>query len=446
MKRGLIIAACLGLAVCLAILAIRPSAPERQPSIPVPDLAAAHPQVAEAIRTSIAAVREQPQSAEAWGEYGTLLLAHDYRPQATACLVRAAELDPSEFRWPYFLGFLQETTEYEAAARHYSAALEIDPEYVPARIRIARIQARLGRIAEAERHLELAIRTAPDHPQLLLERARFAIAARDYAPARRLLERALTLRGWYPREAYLELARVCSLLEDTRASLLAQQAASRLPDGGTSEIPDPVLAEAQMREVLSRDLAQQADRLMAMGQWDQAVAAFEELARKRPDFPRARINLAQCLQMQGDLERSLEVLRELCREFPGDVTSRFSLAMALEQAGREDEALASYRRAIEIKPDHAAAYFNVGLIFERGGAAPEAVESYRAAVESNPQHAPAHLALGVLLRKTGASAEEYVPHLEAAVRLAPGDPVPRQILDEALSDSESAAEHQQAGP
>ncbi len=40
----------------------------------------------------------------AYGDMGKLLMAAQYSDPAEACLLNAQSLDPSEFRWPYYLG------------------------------------------------------------------------------------------------------------------------------------------------------------------------------------------------------------------------------------------------------------------------------------------------------------------------------------------------------
>lgn len=230
------------------------------------------------------------------------------------------------------------------------------------------------------------------------------------------------------------MARVCAILKDDEAALQAQQSASRLPEAGLPELPDPMMLKAEMREVLSKKLAQQADIYMASGNWDAAIKAFEILTRKRPDFPRPRLNLAQCLLMKGETSEAIKIYRDLCQGQPGNANLRFSLALALEHVGDDDGAIAAYREATRLKPDYASAHFNLGLILERHGALASAADAYEAAVQADPKFAPAHLALGVLLQKTGGNVEESLKHLRAAVRLAPGDAVPRSYLDRALRD------------
>src|SRR5262245_17579509 len=72
------------------------------PAVPEPRLDGVEPPVAAEIRERRAAVLEEPEDGERWGRYGMVLDAHGHDVDAEAAYERAAALDPSDFRWPYF--------------------------------------------------------------------------------------------------------------------------------------------------------------------------------------------------------------------------------------------------------------------------------------------------------------------------------------------------------
>src|SRR3954469_24965118 len=49
-------------------------------------------------------VESEPQSAAAWGEYGIVLRAYRQHQEADRCFQVAADLDPTDGRWPYLIG------------------------------------------------------------------------------------------------------------------------------------------------------------------------------------------------------------------------------------------------------------------------------------------------------------------------------------------------------
>src|SRR5262245_17354406 len=90
------------------------SEPELQP---LPDVALdrAEPDVVRLVEQARGLVAKDPRSAIAWGDLGAVLWAHDFGPEAERCFRNAQRLDPSDFRWPYFLGVSLRTIDSDQA-------------------------------------------------------------------------------------------------------------------------------------------------------------------------------------------------------------------------------------------------------------------------------------------------------------------------------------------
>ena len=71
------------------------------PTIPIPDLSDATPELETAVNAAAARIDEAPSSADAWGNYGMLLAAHQFTAEAVAVYDKAHELEPRDWRWPY---------------------------------------------------------------------------------------------------------------------------------------------------------------------------------------------------------------------------------------------------------------------------------------------------------------------------------------------------------
>ena len=69
---------------------------------PEVDLAGIDPAIKKAIEEARSKVIAEPDSAQAWGRLGMVLITHDFRLPAAFCLEQAERLDPAEVRWPYF--------------------------------------------------------------------------------------------------------------------------------------------------------------------------------------------------------------------------------------------------------------------------------------------------------------------------------------------------------
>ncbi|HXV74672.1 MAG TPA: hypothetical protein VD788_00005, partial [Candidatus Polarisedimenticolaceae bacterium] len=91
------------------------------------------PLVEQRIVEATAAVRAQPESAEAWGRLGVIYDIHRLGDRALPCYDRAASLDPEDWRWPYFIGLTHRESDQQAALRAFERAVELRPDYPPLR-------------------------------------------------------------------------------------------------------------------------------------------------------------------------------------------------------------------------------------------------------------------------------------------------------------------------
>ncbi|MFV1966432.1 MAG: tetratricopeptide repeat protein [Pirellulaceae bacterium] len=413
-------------------------------TVPEPDLGRAPAAVRQKLRSLRDAVYQNPRTGSPWGRLGMCLMAHHYLDEADYCFLQAVEFQPAEIRWRYYRAVLLEETDLAASADAYASTLEMEGKYGAGRLRYATVLLRLNRTDEAREQYEQVIRFAPQEHYPYLALGRLAIAAADWDQATVYLEAAVERAEW-SRAAHTELARVYLVLHDYDAAFRAQQTAARLPEM-TYQWPDPLLAEVEEMEAVSRQLAYQADELVARGDVTAAIRAYRQLVKRRPEMPRPQLNLARVLQAQGQVEEAMAIYRNLIDRFPRIAEGYLHLGLALEAVHDTEGAMASYRDCVERKSDFAEAHFAMGLLLEQQGKLAEAIEAYRRAVESGPQFAPAHLAFGVALHRAG-DVETALHHVRSAVRLAPGDPTPQKYLDQYLEEStRTTEEKKEAGP
>ena len=146
-----------------------------------------------------------------------------------------------------------------------------------------------------------------------------------------------------------------------------------------------------------------------MGQFDfeAAVAAFDVVAVRQPDWPGARLNHAIALvnrQGSGDAARAEAELRTLVGVTGVDRRARYMLALLLAHDGRDDEAWPLLERlADETPPDGFTAYF-AGQ--QRLTTAPsDALAWYEKAIAREPLLRSAYYGAFLTLRRLGRDAE-----------------------------------------
>ena len=197
----------------------------------------------------------------------------------------------------------------------------------------------------------------------------------------------------------------------------------------------------------------QAMELAGKGQYDEAIAAWKELAATNPDDPRILNNLGSALVMRGryaeaipEFERSLELnpqypahqdnlgrallaagrpddailsIEKGLQYYPDSAELHNDLGLAFGSKGRIDEAKAELTKALEINPDYAAAHRNLGRVLAFTGQLDQAIPHFEKAVAINPNFAEAHSDLGVALVRQG-KYDQATPHLEKALAIRPG--------------------------
>jgi len=139
-----------------------------------------------------------------------------------------------------------------------------------------------------------------------------------------------------------------------------------------------------------------------LGMADKAEALFDEVARRQPDNPTARRNLASAGYLSGNPGRARQAVRRLA---------------ALGAAGARD-------------------YLQLGVLEERIGAWPAARDAYARALASDPASVAARLGMGNAARHDG-QLEAAREHYERACDLAPGSPEPLIRLANVLLESDA---------
>lgn len=207
-------------------------------------------------------------------------------------------------------------------------------------------------------------------------------------------------------------------------------------------------------------LIQQALKLHAAGNLDQATRIYLQVLEQEPDnFDALHLSGAAALQA-GDAVGATQLIQQALSHgrLEGASTNHHkrlgdannNLAVALQKQRRFDEAIVAAREALKYRTNDADLLANTGLLLKELGQYEEAETLLRRSVALNPRHARALVALGLILYITnrGAAAEEMVAK---ALRAEPGNPaahtlqgnllVGRGDPDAALRSFETALSH-----
>lgn len=132
-----------------------------------------------------------------------------------------------------------------------------------------------------------------------------------------------------------------------------------------------------------------------------ALAIFEDLAKKYPDFTAAKINLARTLKMLGREPEAEKVLADLVARQPATDPALGMLVATYRQSGRLPQAITVMERAVAEEPTSTRLKATLGDLYIRSGSAQKALDlanKEKAPGASSPDvlslRAAAQLALG----------------------------------------------------
>jgi tetratricopeptide (TPR) repeat protein len=105
-------------------------------------------------------------------------------------------------------------------------------------------------------------------------------------------------------------------------------------------------------------LEEQCDRAMELknqGQYEEALAQFQEVIACQPSHARAHLGLGLVLCFVGRFDESLAELKTAVDCDPNWVDAHLNLAKTYAMLGMYDEARAGFNRVLELHPGHVEA-------------------------------------------------------------------------------------------
>ena len=242
--------------------------------------------------------------------------------------------------------------DWPGAVRHMREAVDLDDQFIEARLGLAVSLELAGKLEEAKEQFGLALKQEPVNTQLIHYLAQISYKLGNLEESARWLTRYLSFQ---PREpaAHLEMARV--RIEQGRWEEAAQQVQS---------VMDPLSpAEGQAELWTALGLAYQAGR-----QYATAEQAFRQAIRRTPDESRPVLLLGSLFQRQGRFEEAERLLHEVFEQHPDEADLLNGLGYLYADWGVHlDEAVDLLQRALTQDPGNGAymdslgwAYFKLG--------------------------------------------------------------------------------------
>jgi len=369
----------------------------RLPDLPILTPSDFQPEVRDQVQHAYDAARKQPRDAQTVGALGMLLDLYNRPDQALACYQRASRLDAHSFQWAYYLGsLLAKQGKHGEAAEALRGALRLNPNYLPAQLKLAESLFNAGDIDASKGVYAEILKRSPEVAEADFGLGRIAVARGDTTAARELFRKACELFPTYG-SAHYALAQVDRKLGNSEEA--KQELALYAPNKSVvPPIDDPL--RDQLRQ-LDRNAAVHLERgvqLEQVGRVNDAIAETEEALRLDPGLVKAHINLLILYGRLGDIAKAEEHYQAAVKLNPDHFPDAYyNHGVLLLTEGRLQDAEWAFRKALDITPTYEAAHTHLGDLLERQGKLAEAAAEYRKALETNPSSRRTHFRLGRIL-------------------------------------------------
>jgi len=192
----------------------------------------------------------------------------------------------------------------------------------------------------------------------------------------------------------------------------------------------PLLAASDRAMESSNALLTEANELLKQEQYHKAIAKYEELLEAQPSFYQAHEFIGIAYREMGDYDAALAEFEEVLVADGRHAGALISIGDVLVSQQKLEEALVYFEKAVDQTTD-AIVPFNAAEIYFGQQNAAKAAEFYRIATEYKPDWPDAHLKLGYAYLNTG-DLESAKTSFQKVVEVAPDSPQ-AEMAQDALS-------------
>ncbi len=437
------------------------------------------------------ALEERPGDLELLYVLARFYASRGDQARADAMIEEATRAKPDEVQpWLVLSAYRGKQGDLEGALEAADAALEVDSEHLPARLRRAELLLDIGyrekdaqKIARGRSIVEGVLSKEPSSPEALFVRAKVALAEKKPDEAASDLRRAIDLKPDWAEAHYLlgsalfiqrdlngaraeitraleidgqliearkVLARIHSMAGEHE--LAAEEGRRVLRDGRGDDVGTRLLvAQALVRERKLDDAIAElkaipedkrtGETLYAMGRvyrfkGDAAEARvqFERAYEKLPDHPEILEALLTLDRAENRIAESVERIERAARSNPEDARLVHLLGLVQVLTNRGSEAEVSFRKAIELDPNNLAPYQSLAQYLALTGRRDEVLATYERAAETRPDSAGLQLVLGSLYEAYG-DLDKARETYEKAIQMDPSLSAAKNNLAYILAES-----------
>ena len=261
----------------------------------------------------------------------------------------------------------QQTVYWQDGVFLWRRAVAVTKNNYDAHNRLGRAWASQGRLDEAMRAFQEAVRLNPNLPEVYCNLGRIASSQGRVAEALAYYQKALALQ------------------------------------------PDSITALCNFGELLRQ-----------IGRTDEALEQFQKAVEIVPDNATSQNNLGYSLSMKGRPDEALVHFQKAVDLDPDNAIFHDNFAFFLLQRGRGDEAIGHLRLALKLQPDNAQFHNDLGCVLLSMEQPDEAIHELQTGARLKPDQAEAHRNLSHALLQQG-RLDEAIHEFQEVLKLKPDD-------------------------
>ncbi len=387
--------------------------------------------------------------------------ANGFFNEAIQCYAGLQQIEPREARWRHFqasilsgFGRLDEALPFE------QQAVDLAPDYVAARLRLADILLKTNQTVAAANAYAEALRREPGNPYALLGLAKGQIVVGNWIQARENLRQVIklhpdfigglsllatvaehlgdqaeadSLRAVIGKREFSDLSDpwLDALMEDCFDAYRLSVAAAVANSSGDTAAAGRHLERAITLAPASGNYHRQLGSLLLQARdYTPARQHLENAVRLAPGDSDAWILLFTLFSGMGDASNAEHTLEAGLSACPQSPALHYAYGHLLSGIGKAGEAISELETAKRLRPNEANAYIDLAAVYLRQGRMEDAMAELKGALAVQPAHP---LALEVLARYAISGGDEPVArHWIQQLRLQPR--VPAADLDMILAE------------
>jgi tetratricopeptide (TPR) repeat protein len=284
-------------------------------------------------------------------------------PTLMATKSASAELSPQQH---YEVGLSAEQAgDTDDAIAHYTAALELDPDFAQARKKLGALLVQRNRFIDASILYGQQVEREPNSPDAHNDWGVILVRVGSLQEAILQFREALKLKADHP-DAHYNLA------------------VALLTSGKVTEAMEHLVEALRIHPSYTDAYFTLGRAYLQQGKLDEAVAQFRRVMQLDREYKGLDYELGRAFVRKDDLKKAVQHFSEAVRRDPFSFKARYAMGLALAKYGNQPGATAQFTEAVRLEPESPDAHVQLALALARIGRTEEAIVHNDTALSLRP--------------------------------------------------------------